>query len=381
MATIRTAIQIYDGMSPALRSMNNALNIVLNSFEAVHGASGNAINTSSIQAARQELAKAEVSFNKIEKAIRQSDQAQKQLNNDIRGGKGETDGLLDKVKNLVGAYIGIQTIKAGIELVDNNSNQLARLNLINDGLQTQEQLQQKVFQAAQNSRAAYGDTASAVAKLGITAKSSFSGNGEIIKFTELMNKSFKVGGASAQEQAAGMYQLTQAMASGRLQGDEYRSIIENAPLLAKSIENYMRNVKGATGSMKDWSADGQLTASVIKAALFNAGDEIEEKYKAMPITFADAWIRIQNRLIMSFQPLIQAIAKGAQFIDENWSTLEPIFYGLAAAVLWYALALGIQTLATLIATAAAEGFFAVLLANPLFWIALAIGAIVVLIYK
>jgi len=148
-----------------------------------------------------------------------------------------------------------------------------------------------------------------IGKLGITAKNAFKNNDEIIAFAELMNKSFKLGGASASEQTNGMYQLTQAMASGRLQGDEFRSIIENAPLLAQAIAK-------ATGvgiqELKKMSAEGMITSDVIKQALFESADEIEERYKQMPITFHDIWNRIQNGAITAFQPFFEQLSQIAQ---------------------------------------------------------------------
>lgn len=238
MATIRTAIQITDGMTPAFRSMNSALNMVLSSFEAVQRASSNAIDTTSIQAARAELNKAEMTFNQIEQEIMQADQAQQRLNKDIKNGEGAAQGMMDKIKMMVISLTAAFGAKQIIELSDTLTSTRARLDLMNDGLQTTAQLQNMVFQSAQRSRTSYIDTGQAVAKLGILAKSAFSNNKEIVYFAELMNKQFKIGGASIQEQTAGMYQLTQAMAAGKLQGDEFRSIMENAPMLAQAISAY-----------------------------------------------------------------------------------------------------------------------------------------------
>lgn len=161
--------------------------------------------------------------------------------------------------------------------------------------------------SAQRSRAAYRDTAATIAKLGLNAGDAFSGNDEMIRFTELMNKNFVIGGASAQEQTAAMSQLTQAMSSGRLQGDEYRSIIENAPLLAGAIEAYMRNVQGAEGSMKDWASEGLLTASVTKNALFSSADEVEARFGDMPKTWGQIWNEFSNQALEAFRPVLDRI--------------------------------------------------------------------------
>lgn len=432
MATIRTAIQVTDGMSPAFKSMNTAMNIVLNSFEALQRASHNAIDTNSIQTARQELARAETSFNQVESEIRQADQAQTQFNNSIRSGGTAASGLQGKIMKLVaavGAYVGLTKTLA---FADELTQTKARLNLMNDGLQTSAQLQNMIFASAQRSRTAYVDTAQVVAKLGILAGQSFSGNKEMVYFAEQMNKQFKIGGASLQEQTSAMYQLTQAMASGRLQGDEFRSIMENAPMLAQAIAKFTGK---SIGELRQMSADGEITADIIKKAMFAAADETNAKFAELPITFGQVWTNIKNKAIIAFDPILTKISQIAnnkdfqQLVDnvvggiviiatvaaglfgiltsissvitDNWSWLEPIVWGLAAAFLAYnAVALvtnailaiqgimaGIaaagqmlQSGATFVATAAQYGLNAALYACPLTWIIILIIALIAIFY-
>ncbi len=378
MATIRTSIQIFDGMTPAFRSMTNAMNIVLSSFESIQAVSHNAIDINSIQAARQELVKAETTFNGIEQEIRTADQAQQNFNNDMKNGQGAAGGLISKIKNLA-LTVGIAfSAKNVINLSDSMTQTSARLNLINDGLQTQEDLQNKIFAAAQRSRGAYNDTASTVAKLGLLAKNAFSGNDDTIRFTELMNKAFVVSGASQTESTNAMYQLTQAMASNRLQGDELRSIRENAPMLMAAIEKFT----GKSGKdLQKMAEQGEITASIIKNSLYTAGNDIETKFKEIPMTYAQVWTNIQNKLLQSFQPLITVIGQGAQFIYDNWSTLEPIFVGLATALAIFTGALIAHKIAMWLAVDANKAFMISLLTNPLFYVAIIIAVIVAMIYK
>src|SRR5690606_8843659 len=210
------------------------------------------------------------------------------------------------LEKLSKGLIGIATVKKTIDLADEYTNTAARLKLINDGLQTQEELQNKIFEAANRSRGSYSEMANAVAKMGLLAKDAFTSNDELIAFTELVQKSFKISVADPSEQAGAMRQLSQAMASGRLQGDELVSIMENAPMLYDAIAKYMGLSKG---ELKKLSSEGVITADVIKNAVFAAADDINEKFAEMPITFGDAWITIQNNLLETFQPLIQTIAK------------------------------------------------------------------------
>ncbi|NBJ16631.1 MAG: tape measure protein [Dehalobacter sp. 4CP] len=378
MATIRTTLQLCDGMSPVLRSITRVMNTTISSFEAIQSASHNAIDTNSIQAARAELNRAEISLNQMEQEIRQADQAQQQFNNDMRSGQGASGGLLSKLKGLaatVGLAFGLNKI---IDLSDSMTSTTARLNLMNDGLQTTAELQDEIFKAAQRSRSVYMDTAAAVSKLGILAKDAFSSNDEMIAFTELMNKNFVIGGSSIQEQTSAMYQLTQAMAAGKLQGDEFRSIMENAPLLAQAIAKYTGK---SMGDLRQMSADGEITANIIKNAMFSAADETNAKFAKIPMTFAQVGTVIGNTLLQTFEPVIQGIGQGAQWIYDNWSTLEPIFWGLAAAVGAYAAMTGVQTAATWLAVAANRTLIAEMLANPFLWIALLIGVVIGAIYK
>lgn len=203
----------------------------------------------------------------------------------MNSSRASADGLASSLRILAGTYLSFRGIVGIGRLSDEVASSQARLSLMNDGLQTTEKLQEMIYQAANRAGGSYLDMTATVSKLGILAGQAFDSTKELVAFTELLNKNFVVGGAAAQEQSAAMYQLTQAMASGRLQGDEYRSIIENAPLLAQSIEDYMRNVQKAEGSMKDWASQGLLTSEVIKAAMFNSADEVEARYASMPKTW------------------------------------------------------------------------------------------------
>lgn len=208
------------------------------------------------------------------------------------------------IKKLLGALGGFMAVKKAIDLTDEYSNTVARLSLINDGLQTQKELQDQIYLSAQRSRGEYITTAQTVAKLGMMAGDAFGSTDEIVKFTELINKSFKVGGASKTEQSAGMYQLAQAMASGRLQGDEFRSISENAPMIGKALQQYLG--VGAA-ELKEMSSQGLITADVIKGAMFGMGEEINTMFEKMPMTFADAGTQIKNHAIKAFEVVMEKL--------------------------------------------------------------------------
>ena len=203
-----------------------------------------------------------------------------------------------------------QTIARGIGSVLNYADDLtltkARIDLINDGQRTTAELQQDIYQAAQRSRGSYDDMAKSVAKLGMLAGDAFKNNDEMIAFTELMNKSFTVSGASESEKSAAMYQLTQAMSSGMLQGDELRSIRENAPMFYQAIAEYTGK---STAELKEMGANGEITADIMKNALFAAGDDIEAKMEQMPKTFGNAMTNIKNSAAYYLQPVADRISE------------------------------------------------------------------------
>ena len=265
-----------------------------------------------------------------------------------------------------------------LDLADTMTATRARLDLMNDGLQTTEELQSMIMASANRSRAAYQTTADAVSKMGIMAKDAFGSNDELIKFTELINKQFTIAGTSAAGVDAAMLQLTQAMASGVLRGEELNSVFEQAPTIIQTIADYL---DVPIGQIRAMAQEGQITSTVVKNAMLASADEINARFESMPMTFSQVWTIAKNVALNAFEPVIQTIGAGANWIYENWSKISPVFYGLAAAAAAYAVALGIQTTATWIANGAAKEFFMTLLTNPLFWIALAVGVVVAALYK
>lgn len=194
---------------------------------------------------------------------------------------------------------------AAAQTADQLTSIRSRINLINDGSQTTAEIMDKIYGAATRSRGSYIDMADSVAKLNMLAKDAFSSNDEAIYFVEQLNKQFKISGAGIQEASAAMYQLTQAMASGKLQGDEFRSIMENAPLLAQSIAKEMGM---SVGQLKEMSSQGLITADIIKSALFNAAEETDARFGEIPMTFAEVGQSVQNQLIQAFQPVLEQLS-------------------------------------------------------------------------
>ena len=305
-----------------------------------------------------------------------------------------------RIKGYIGAAGAAFSLSKLVGLSDTLAGNKARLELIVDDGGSVNELNKKIYASAMRARASYTDTAATISRLGLLASDAFNSNDEMIAFTELMNKNFTIGGASTQEQSSAMYQLTQAMASGRLQGDEYRSIIENAPLLAKAIEDYMRNVQGAEGAMKDWSSEGLLTADVIKAALFSTADEVETRFARIPMTWGQVWTMASNIAIRALNPLLSAI----NWLANNISVIGPVVLGLGTAFLVFQVAAhwtqiasaamgiynglvnfltigyGVLTGSTAAASAAQFTYNSALLASPVTWVVMMLAVLVAALY-
>lgn len=334
------------------------------------------------------------------------------------------------LKRLIGTVASFAAVKKGMDITDSYINTNARLGMITSNPEKHGALQADVFAAAKRSRGDYTEMANATAKMRMLAGDSFTSNQEALGFTELLNKSLKVSGAGNAEQSSAFLQLTQAMAAGKLQGDEFRSVMENAPMVANAIADYMGKSKG---ELKELSSQGLITADIIKNAMFEAADDINSKFDSMPMTFADVWTDIKNTGMQAFGGIMtrvngmlnsdmgQAVINnltgaifmaagaadllldGLEFIGQHMDIIAPIAWGLVAAFTAYNVVLGItkgldmaaaaakgihtlamgahaaaaamQTGATFSATVAQYGFNAALLACPLTWI---IGGIILL---
>lgn len=299
-----------------------------------------------------------------ERSIMGASRSTDRLNQSIDRTESVASKAVSGLKRLATAAGGLFAVKQVMSITDEYTNTQARLKLINDELQTMDQLNGNIYLAAQRSRGSINDMAKSVAKLGMMAGDAFGSTQEIVDFTELVNKSFKVGGASKGEQQAGMYQLSQAMASGRLQGDEFRSISENAPMIGQALQKYLG--VGAA-ELKEMSSQGQITADVIKNAMFSMGDEINTMFEGMPMTFADVGTQISNHASYMFQGVMQKlnetlnsdsikafidmmkggidiVAQGVYYlitllsyiptiITANWNIIEPILIAIGIVML------------------------------------------------
>ncbi len=430
MPAVNNTLQLNDRMTPVLRSIMKALDSTLVAMASVDN-----VARREFQAAQRAVQQANQSVVQFRNTL-SSTSSDNSFANGMYRNTDAVSGLVDKIKELIlayGAWMGTQKL---VHASDEYIGSTAQLNLMlkmNESQKTAAELQQQIYEASQRSLGNYREMSKTVGKLGILANEAFGGNtDQMIAFAELLNKQFSLAGATPWEKSAATYQLTQAMASGRLQGDEFRSIIENAPMLAQTIQEYM----GLTGqAFKEASRNGEITADIIKNSLFSVAEETNRMFAEMPLKFSELWQQVINKIDKGLEPVYRrlrdvwnnkdtqtfldnmtngfvnflnaglavfdTIAKVTSVIYEHWSIIGPLVYGLGTAFGLLALAVGtysivtgiasgtsavywawleMQTGTTFKATAAQYGLNAAMMANPIGLVILGIIALIALLY-
>ena len=367
-----------------------------------------------------------------ERYIRDNVDEQGRFNQEISAGTQQANELTNTIKRAVAAYVSIQTVGKALNISDELVQTTSRLNMMNDGVQTTAELVNMVYAAAQDARGSFSQMADVVARFGNNAKDAFSSSEEVVAFADLIQKQMTIAGASTQEAANAELQLSQALGSGVLRGDELNSIFEQAPNLIQNIADYL---DVPIGKIREMAADGELSADVVKTAIFSAADDINSKFNEMPMTWGQIWQSMQNTALIAFQPVLQRLndlanseafqtfiqgaieamatlanillnvfevaASVGAFIGDNWSIIAPIIYGVIAALGAYLAIMGIVNAITAISAAidatkaAADalaagqtflwtvqqyGLNAALAACPITWIIVLIIALIAIIF-
>ena len=367
-----------------------------------------------------------------ERYIRDNVDEQVRFKQEISAGTQQANELTNTIKRAVAAYVSIQSVGKALNISDELVQTTSRLNMMNDGVQTTAELVNMVYAAAQDARGSFSQMADVVARFGNNAKDAFSSSEEVVAFADLIQKQMTIAGASTQEAANAELQLSQALGSGVLRGDELNSIFEQAPNLIQNIADYL---DVPIGKIREMAADGELSADVVKAAIFSAADDINSKFNEMPMTWGQMWQSMQNTALIAFQPVLQRLndlanseafqtfiqgaieamatlanillnvfevaASVGAFIGDNWSIIAPIIYGVIAALGAYLAIMGIVNAITAISAAidatkaAADalaagqtflwtvqqyGLNAALAACPITWIIVLIIALIAIIF-
>lgn len=391
-----------------------------------------AMQNMDVSAANDAYLRLSQTVSNTERYIRDNVDEQGRFNQEISAGTQQANELTNTIKRAVAAYVSIQTVGKALNISDELVQTTSRLNMMNDGVQTTAELVNMVYAAAQDARGSFSQMADVVARFGNNAKDAFSSSEEVVAFADLIQKQMTIAGASTQEAANAELQLSQALGSGVLRGDELNSIFEQAPNLIQNIADYL---DVPIGKIREMAADGELSADVVKAAIFSAADDINSKFNEMPMTWGQMWQSMQNTALIAFQPVLQRLndlanseafqtfiqgvieamatlanillnvfevaASVGAFIGDNWSIIAPIIYGVIAALGAYLAIMGIVNAITAISAAidatkaAADalaagqtflwtvqqyGLNAALAACPITWIIVLIIALIAIIF-
>lgn len=411
--------------------LNNAIQAQNELNDAMQNMDVSAANTAYLQLSQ--------TVGNTERYIRDNVDEQGRFNQEIASGTQQANELTNTIKRAVAAYVSIQSVGKALDISDELTQTTSRLDMMNDGVQTTAELVNMVYAAAQDARGSFSQMADVVARFGNNAKDAFSSSEEVVAFADLIQKQMTIAGASTQEAANAELQLSQALGSGVLRGDELNSIFEQAPNLIQNIADYL---DVPIGKIREMAADGELSADVVKAAIFSAADDINSKFNEMPMTWGQIWQSMQNTALIAFQPVLQRLNDLANseafqtfvqnaveamatlanivlnifelvgtvggFIADNWSVISPIIYGVIGALAVYAAYLGIVkgieiasaaataihsvamsakigvmaalTGQTMAATAAQMGYNGALYACPVVWIIMLLIALIAIIF-
>ena len=378
--------------------------------EAIAGADVGRINASYLRLSG--------SIRGAEAYIRDNTNKQGQFNQSLQRGVDISNRLTSAIKSAVAAYASVAGVRKLLDISDELAMTTARLDVMNqafnaiNGTATETSaLVNQVYLAAQNARGSFNDMAAVVAKFGNNARDAFSNQDEVVAFANLVQKQMTIAGASTTEASNALLQLSQALGSGVLRGDELRSIFEQAPNLIQNIADYM---EVPIGQIRNMAAEGQLTADIVKAAIFAASDDINAKFENMPRTWGQLWTTMSNAAVMRLQPVLNKLSELANnervqmmlsgaltavsmiavallnamdiagsvaaFFADHWSVIAPVVYGVVAALTVYRLAALAVAAATGIAAAAQMVFNAILAANPILLIVMGVVALIAAIY-
>lgn len=353
--------------------MIGAINNMIGAYHSLDRTVENGFDASQIYEAEAAMIQAQEQVEQLGREIGENKKKQKGFNDELEEGSSVASDLTEKIMGMVGAYASIQGIQKLVNLSDEYVQTTARLNMINDGLQSTDELQDKIFASAQRARASYTATADAVAKLSLNAGDAFGSNNETILFAENLNKLFAIAGTEQASISSATLQLTQALGSGVLRGEEFNAVFEAAPNIMQTVADYM---DVPIGKLRGMAQEGKITANIVKNALLGATENINSQFESMPMTWSQVWTGVMNRLYEASKPILSAISWMAQ----NWSILEPIVLGVAGALAVYLAATKGVELATE-AWAVAQAFLnGVMALNPVFLIIMGVILLIGLIF-
>lgn len=326
--SLNTTLSLYNQMTPVLQSVVNSMNTVISSAYDVESATSEMLSTSSLDTANKYIQEAGAGIVELEENLRMATNEQENYNKKAKEGQSALDGILGKAKMLIGTYLGMRGVSMFTDTADEFSLMQSRLDRVNDGTRTTAELQKEVYLLAQRTRNEYGNTLDIYTKLGTQAKSAFKSNNELLAFTEQLNKNLVLAGTTTQGVQSVMYNLTQAMASGVLRGQDLKAVMENAMPIVEKIADYMGE---SVGNIRDLAAEGKIAASVVKEALLAVAAETNAEFAATPYTLGQAMTMIKNSFIQGLMPAFETFSEFINSDNFEQFTINVMNFGNTAA--------------------------------------------------
>ncbi len=382
MSAIQTGIELYDNFTGVMYDILNSVNVATSSFGELESVMNSNIAVDACENLESQVAD-------IGNNLDENIQLQNRFNQEMQNGVHHTGELVNSIKRAVATYVSMQGMGKVLDMSDELIQTTSRLNMMNDGLQSTEELVNMVYAAAQDARGSFSDMADVVARFGNNAGDAFSNSAEVVAFADLVQKQMTIAGASTIEASNAMLQLSQGLGSGVLRGDELNSIFEQSPNLIQNIADYL---EVPIGTIREMASEGELTADIVKAAIFSATDEINAQFEQIPMTWGQIWQSVGNTALIAFRPVLQRLndlanseafqtfvngaiealatmaniavevfdfmASCGQFVADNWSIISPIIWGIVAALAVYGAYLAI-TKGIELASAAVKGVLAI----------------------
>lgn len=405
MAGISTSLKLQDNMASVLLDITRSMNMVINSARQVKGATGEMFDTASLNSAQEYLNKSIINLQGVgEKTIANAEN-QKKHNNELKNANDTASKLKSTIKGIFATYVGIKSVRAFVETSDDMALIQARLVNIKDETMSLQEVQQAVYESAQRSRGEYMMTADVVSKLGAQAKQTFGNTNELIQFSEQLNKIFTISGTDPEGVRSVMYNLTQAMAVGVLRGQDLNAVMTNTPRILEEVAKYLDT---DISQIRKLAEEGKLTAGVIKNALLESAEQVNEEFGKLPMTVHQVGILIKNYFIKAMEPayakltelvnsdkfkvfienamqyasmfanatitVLDGLVSIANWASDNWASIEASILSLISVyALW--------TIATQIQTLKQRELNLAMLANPWTWVIIGLSVALYYLYK
>lgn len=437
MAYITTGIQLADNFSAPLMHIISSVNMAISSIYDMNQAMNSGVDTTSLVAARNEIAQAAVGFERMEENIRSADVQQKNLNGSMRAGSSAASNLAQKVIGMVGAYVSIHSAVNAIKDVLSAENtqieaETKLTTVMQQRMDATDQMVQSVkdLTAAQQGLGVVGDE---VQMAGAQQMATFLNNSDALQTLipamnnlavqqngvavsgENMKNIANMMGKAMQGQVSALTRVGITMTDAEQKALKNGNEMERAAMLAQIITNNVGNMNEAIASTPQgmmqqlsntWGDMKEVVGGQLYPAVYNLFHTIMENQTAIESVLSSAAGGL-NLVINVLTDVVSVAAQAGTFVSNNWQVIGPVVYGVVAALAAYATYVGItnaidmistgikitmcvasyahaaatgaEASATAAATAAQYGLNTAMLSCPLTWIVVGIMALIIVL--